>query len=75
MENLETNNGLEKFVVVCVKTLDRFAPYKKKYLRGNNMPFMNKSLSRTFMRRSQLRSVLKQTDWHTPNNVTFVFFY
>ena len=56
MENLDTNNGLEKFLVVCVKTLDRFAPYKKKYLRGNNMPFMNKSLSRAFMRRSQLRS-------------------
>ena len=56
MENLDTNNGLEKFLVVCVKTLDRFAPYKKKYLRGNNMQFMNKSLSRAFMRRSQLRS-------------------
>ena len=56
MENLDTNNGLEKFIVVCVKTLDRFAPYKKKHLRGNNMPFMNKSLSRVFMRRSQLRS-------------------
>ena len=55
-ENLDTNNGLEKFLIVCVKTLDRFAPYKKKYLRGNNMPFMNKSLSRAFMRRSQLRS-------------------
>ena len=55
-ENLDTNNSLEKFPVVCVKTLDIFAPYKKKYLRGNNMPFMNKSLSRAFMRRSQLRS-------------------
>ena len=56
MENLDTNNGLEKFIVVCVKTLDRFEPYKKKYLRGNNMPFMNKSLSRAFIRRSQLRN-------------------
>ena len=70
MENLDTNNGLEKFLVVCVKTLDRFAPYNKRYLRGNNMPFMKKSLSEVFMRRSQLRSkflksVLKQTDWHT----------
>ena len=26
MENLDTNNGLEKFLVVCVKTLDRFTP-------------------------------------------------
>ena len=56
MENLDTNNGLEKFLVVCVKTLDRFAPYKKRCLRGNNMSFMNKSLSRVFMRRSHLRS-------------------
>ena len=56
MENFDTNNGLEKFLVVRVKTLDRSAPYKKKYLRGNNMPFMNKSLSRAFMRRSQLRN-------------------
>ena len=56
MENLDTNNGLEKVLVVCVKTLDRFVPYKTKYLQGNNMPFMNKSLSRAFMRRSQLRS-------------------
>ena len=56
MENFDTNNGLEKFFVVCVKTLDRFAPYKKKYLRGSNTPFMNKSLSRAFMRRSQLRN-------------------
>ena len=26
MENFDTKNGLEKFLVVCVKTLDRFAP-------------------------------------------------
>ena len=56
IENLDTNNGLEKFLVICVKILDRFAPYKKKYLRSNNIPFMNKSLSMPFMRRSQLRS-------------------
>ena len=42
MEKLDTNNGLEKFLGVCVKTLDRFAPYKKKYLGGNNMPFHEK---------------------------------
>ena len=33
MENFDTNNGLEKFLVVCVKTLDRFAPDKKKFTR------------------------------------------
>ena len=51
MENLDRYDGLEKLLEVCVKTLDRFAPYQKKYLRGNNISFMNK-----FMRRSQLRS-------------------
>ena len=56
MENFDTNNRLGKYLAVCAKTLNRFAPYKKRYLRGNNMPFMNKSLSRAFMRRSQLRS-------------------
>ena len=29
MENFNKNNHLEKFLVVCVKTLDRFAPFKK----------------------------------------------
>ena len=55
LDNLDTNNGLEKFLVVCVKTLDRFAPYKIKYLRGNNMPFMNKSLSRAFYEKKPVK--------------------
>ena len=75
MENVDTNNGLEKFLVVCVKTLDRFASYRKKYLRGNNMPFMNKSLSRAFIRRSKYLKKRSETDWHTPNKLTFVFLY
>ena len=41
MENLDTNNGLEKFLVDCVETLDRFLPHKNRYWRGNNKPFMN----------------------------------
>ena len=36
------------------KTLDRFAPWKKKYSRGNNVSFMYKSLSSVHMRRSGL---------------------
>ena len=28
----------------CVNTLDIFAPRKKKYLRGNNIPFMNQNV-------------------------------
>ena len=38
-----------------MKTLDKFTPLKK-YLRGNNMPFMNKSLSRAHMKRTRIRN-------------------
>ena len=39
---LNLSNGLQKFIDICMKTLDKCAPRKKKCSRGNNMPFMNK---------------------------------
>ena len=46
LEIINTNsNGLEKFLQICIQTLDKMAPIKKKYVRGNNMPFFNKELS------------------------------
>ena len=36
----------ETFQNVCVDVLSRHAPLKKKYLRANNSPFMNKTLSK-----------------------------
>ena len=36
-------------------TLNSFAPMKKKYARGNQMPFMIKDLSKEIMTRSRLR--------------------
>ena len=56
MENLKLSNGLQKFIDICIKTLDKFAPREKKYSRGNNMPFMNKSLCRAHMKRTRLRN-------------------
>ena len=37
-------------------TLNAFAPIKKKYVRGNQMPFMTKNLSKETMTRSRLRN-------------------
>ena len=37
-------------------TLNSFAPIKKKYARGNQMPFMTKNLSMETMTRSRLRN-------------------
>ena len=39
LENINTNsNGFEKFLQICINPLDQIAP-RKKYIRGNNMPF------------------------------------
>ena len=46
-ENINTNcSGLEKFLQICIDTLNIFAPCKKKHSRECNMPFMNKSLKK-----------------------------
>lgn len=34
-------NGLEKYLTICVSTLDNFDPRKKKHSEENNMSFMN----------------------------------
>ena len=57
MKNINLSNGLQKFIDICIKTLDKFAPPpQKKYSRGNNMSFMNKSLCRAHMKRTRLRN-------------------
>ena len=57
-ESIKTNcTGLEKFLQICVNTLNNLAPCKKKYSRGNNMSFVNKSLTSCHMKRSRLRNL------------------
>ena len=43
-----------------MKSLDKFAYRKKTYSGGNNIPFMNKLLSRAHMKRTRLRTYLKK---------------
>ena len=50
------DNGLEKFCKTTMDTLNLFAPIKRKYARGNQMPFMTKDLSKEMMTRSRLRN-------------------
>lgn len=54
---------LEKIVI---KHLDRYAPIKKKYVRANNSPYMNKTLSKAVMNRSRLRNIFTRNP--TPEN-------
>ena len=48
---------MEKFLQICIKTLDELAPQKKKYSRGNNIPFRNRTIKKAFMKRSRLRNI------------------
>ena len=47
----------KNFSKYVFKTLDELAPQKKKYSRGNNMPFINKTIKKAFMKRSRLRNI------------------
>ena len=49
--------------------LNKHAPQKKKYVRGNQSPFMNKTLSKVIMQRSKLRNLfLKKRTEENRNN-------
>ena len=52
-KDLILENSLEKFLEVFIDTLVIFASCKKKYSRGNNMPFMNKSLLSANMKKTK----------------------
>ena len=58
------DRGFEKFCDTSIKPLNKHAPIKMKYKRGNYMRFVTKDLSKEIMKRSKLRnSYLKyQTD-------------
>ena len=47
---------MKKFLQICIKTLDELAPQKKKYSRGNNSSFINKTIKKAFMTKSRLRN-------------------
>ena len=50
------DRGFNDFFEICQVILDQHAPRKQKYARGNHMPFMNKTISKEIMKRTQLRN-------------------
>ena len=50
----------EKFKDIFMQILNKYAPMKKKCIRGNNAPFMNKTLCKAFMHRSKLKNRLNK---------------
>ena len=51
-----SDKGFNKFLVVSKEALNMYASLKKKYIRGNNSPFMNRTLSKEIIKRSRLRN-------------------
>ena len=56
-----SDKGFNKFLDVCKEALNMYAPLKKKYIRGNNSPFMNRILSKEIMKRSILRNLFSKS--------------
>ena len=50
------DDGLKRFCELSVNVLNKYAPHKKKYARGNQMPFFTKQLSKEIMTRFKLRN-------------------
>ncbi len=56
----KTHMTYDDFKSVFMKILEKHAPNKKKYLRGNNAPFMSKRLSKEIMHRSKLKNLFNK---------------
>ena len=51
-----TSTSYELFESTFLELLNKHVPMKEKYVRANNAPFMNKTLSKAIMTRSRLRN-------------------
>jgi len=65
LEDLESLT-VDKFKNIFNEVLDNHAPQKQKVVRGNNAPFMNKILSKEFMKRARLKNSFYKNP--TPEN-------
>ena len=62
---LDENVTYDEFEKIFMEKLNEYAPMKKKYVRANNAPFMNKTLCKAIMNRSRLRNrYLKNPNCH-----------
>ena len=48
---VSNDRGFEKFCDMSIKLLNKHAPIKMKYRRGNHMPFTTKDLSKAIMKK------------------------
>ena len=54
------NLGYDDLKKVSIEVLNQHDPMKEKFMRGNNAPLMNRTLSKTFMHTSKLKNRYNQ---------------
>ena len=61
--NLEASQigDFTSLYTILTETLDNHAPFKKRFLRGNNKPHVNKTLRKAIMKRSRLKNIYNKT--------------
>ena len=52
----EAEMTYDSFKETFMNSLNKQAPMKEKFIRGNQAPFMNKTLSKAFMQRAKLKN-------------------
>ena len=65
---INENSSYDAFKDVYMKVLNLHAPMKNKFIRGNNAPFMNQTLSKAFMHRSKLKNKFNKNPTEENNN-------
>ena len=54
---INNDDGFQRFCHISLDALNKYAPRKKKYARGNEMLLFNKELSKAIMTRTKLRNI------------------
>ena len=55
-EQIDYSKSPDKFFEISQNVLNKLAPRKKKYIRGNNKPSMTKAYSKPMMQRTRFRN-------------------
>ena len=50
---VNNDDGLQRFCDISTNIVNRHAPHKKKYARGNQRPFITKNLSKAITKRQE----------------------
>ena len=55
-ERIDCSKNPDRFFEISHTVLNTYAPKKKKYIRGNNKPFITKTFSKAIMQRACFRN-------------------